>query len=187
MNTDRFYIASSEISASPPVSEEYADLIYRYQEPSGQSPIQLDQYHPQIVNSQYVILHLPISQGFTTTRAAGYATIPKLFTFLSTASLEDSGILTTLSQPVLDLTGKGVLVGFLDSGIDYTHPAFRNADGSTRIFGLWDQTDQRGTPPLDLSYGTEYTQEEINQAGTGRSGTRNRCSRHRLRLSGQIQ
>ncbi len=164
MNTDRFYIASSEISASPPVSEEYADLIYRYQEPSGQSPIQLDQYHPQIVNSQYVILHLPISQGFTTTRAAGYATIPKLFTFLSTASLEDSGILTTLSQPVLDLTGKGVLVGFLDSGIDYTHPAFRNADGSTRIFGLWDQTDQRGTPPLDLSYGTEYTQEEINQA-----------------------
>ena len=51
------------------------------------------------------------------------------------------------------LTGKGVVVAILDSGIDYSHPDFRNADGSTRILALYDETLDR-----------EYTTEEINQA-----------------------
>ena len=51
------------------------------------------------------------------------------------------------------LTGKGVLVSILDSGIDYSHPDFRNEDGSTRILALYDETLER-----------EYTAEEINQA-----------------------
>ena len=38
------------------------------------------------------------------------------------------------------LTGKGVLVGVIDSGIDYAHPDFRNEDGTTRILELWDQS-----------------------------------------------
>ena len=37
------------------------------------------------------------------------------------------------------LTGRGVIVGVADSGIDLTHPAFRNPDGTTRILSLWDQ------------------------------------------------
>lgn len=53
----------------------------------------------------------------------------------------------------LGLTGKGVIVAILDSGIDYSHPDFRNADGSTRILALYDETLER-----------EYTTEEINQA-----------------------
>lgn len=36
----------------------------------------------------------------------------------------------------LSLTGKGVLVAVLDSGVDYTHPEFRNADGTTRDSGI---------------------------------------------------
>lgn len=51
------------------------------------------------------------------------------------------------------LTGKGVIVAVLDSGIDYSHPDFRNEDGSTRILALYDETLER-----------EYTSEEINQA-----------------------
>lgn len=39
-----------------------------------------------------------------------------------------------------DLTGQGILVAVIDSGIDYAHPDFRNADGTTRIAYLWDQT-----------------------------------------------
>ena len=49
------------------------------------------------------------------------------------------------------LTGRGVLVGIVDSGIDLTNPDFRNEDGTTRIAALWDQTDR------------EYTSEEINE------------------------
>ena len=41
--------------------------------------------------------------------------------------------------------------------------AFRNPDGSTRVIGLWDQTDQSGTPPGDMHYGTAYSGEEIDR------------------------
>ena len=51
------------------------------------------------------------------------------------------------------LSGKGVLIGMIDSGIDYSLDAFLKADGSTRIRYLWDQTN-----------GKEYISEEINQA-----------------------
>lgn len=44
------------------------------------------------------------------------------------------------------LTGKGILVGVVDSGVDYFHSDFRNADGSSRILRLWDQSIQ-GNPP----------------------------------------
>src|SRR5262245_26717219 len=35
--------------------------------------------------------------------------------------------------------GRGVLVGICDWGIDFTHPNFRNPDGTTRLEALWDQ------------------------------------------------
>ena len=77
-------------------------------------------------------------------------------------SLEVSGITAVQNQPVLGLNGRDVLIGFLDTGIDCTHPAFRYSDGSSRIVGLWDQTIQTKTPPFDLEYGSAYTREEIN-------------------------
>ncbi len=51
------------------------------------------------------------------------------------------------------LTGRGIIVAVIDSGIDYYHSDFRNEDGSTRILELWDQTSDR-----------VYTREEINEA-----------------------
>ena len=51
------------------------------------------------------------------------------------------------------LSGKGVLVAVVDSGIDYFHEVFRKEDGTTRILELWDQTQNR-----------IYTEGEINRA-----------------------
>lgn len=51
------------------------------------------------------------------------------------------------------LSGKGILVGIVDSGIDYFHGDFRNEDGTTRILYLWDQVQDR-----------IFTEEEINEA-----------------------
>ena len=61
------------------------------------------------------------------------------------------------------LTGKGILMGIVDSGIDYFHPDFRNEDGSSRILALWDQSIP-GRPPRGYVTGTEYTKEEIDEA-----------------------
>lgn len=48
-------------------------------------------------------------------------------------------------------------------GIDYLHSAFRNADGSTRIVSIWDQTVE-GNPPEGYLRGTEYSREQIQEA-----------------------
>ena len=61
------------------------------------------------------------------------------------------------------LTGQGVIVAIIDTGIDYTHKDFRNKDGTTRIINIWDQTIQ-GNPPDGFLFGTVYTREQINMA-----------------------
>lgn len=64
-----------------------------------------------------------------------------------------------------NLFGRGVLVAILNSGIDYSHPDFRNEDGTTRIVALWDQTIP-GNPPEGFRIGSLYTREQINEALT---------------------
>ena len=145
----------------PALSEDYSDIIVRRQYlPSDPNKA----FPEQIVNKQYSILYAPLSEALATTSQIGYSSVPKLFTFQNTVSLETSGILSVQAQPYLALSGKDVLIGFLDSGIDYTHPAFRNSDGTTRILGIWDQSDQNGTPPPGFLYGSSYSSEEINHA-----------------------
>lgn len=68
------------------------------------------------------------------------------------------------TNPFLNLTGRGVYLAIIDTGIDYLNPEFQFEDGSTKIFRIWDQTIQTGTPPEDLIIGSEYTEEQINAA-----------------------
>ena len=68
-----------------------------------------------------------------------------------------------VQSPPPALSGRGVLVGVVDSGIDYENPDFRNEDGTTRIAALWDQTIP-GNPPEGYTRGTEYTREQIDEA-----------------------
>ncbi|MEE1086884.1 MAG: S8 family peptidase [Schaedlerella sp.] len=68
-----------------------------------------------------------------------------------------------VQQTPFSLHGNGVLIGIVDSGIDYTLSDFRNADGTTKIRFLWDQTIE-GNPPVGYERGTEYTREQINRA-----------------------
>ena len=97
-----------------------------------------------------------------------YNSVPKCYTLIDTQAMEQSGIIQVQNYPTLNLQGSGVLIGFVDTGIDYRNPIFRNLDGSTRIAGIWDQTIQTGEPPENMFYGTEYTKEQINEAlGSG--------------------
>lgn len=59
--------------------------------------------------------------------------------------------------------GEEVIIGFCDSGIDWSHPDFIDSNGESRILFIWDQTDDTGSPPGgDFNYGTEYDSVQIN-------------------------
>lgn len=93
-----------------------------------------------------------------------YNSVPKCYTLIDSEAMTQSGITQVQNYPTLSLQGSGVLIGFVDTGIDYQNPIFRNLDGSTRIVGIWDQTIQEGEPPEGMFYGTEYREEAINTA-----------------------
>lgn len=82
---------------------------------------------------------------------------------LGQAALEASGIFQLQQHPYLNLTGNGVLIGFVDTGIDYTLDTFRYEDGSSKIQYIYDQT-ARGTGVDTFLLGQEYTNEDINRA-----------------------
>ena len=80
-------------------------------------------------------------------------------------SVQGTGPITGIGET--GLSGKGVLVGVVDSGVDYRHPDFRKEDGSTRILKLWDQTAipaEMQAPPKGYAVGVEYTKEMIDEA-----------------------
>lgn len=68
-----------------------------------------------------------------------------------------------VKRPPYTLTGKGILIAVIDSGIDYAHPEFLNPEGTTRIEVIWDQTIE-GKPPIGYQRGTLYTKEQIDEA-----------------------
>ena len=144
-----------------PYAENYYDLMVSYTNLSNE-------YLPrgciQPVDKDYEILYLPM-EGLPELNALNYTytAIPKCYTILARAAMEASGITRVQNQPTLSLKGQGILMGFLDTGIDYQHPAFRNSDGTTRIVRIWDQT-LPGEAPTGFLYGTEYQKAEIDAA-----------------------
>ena len=61
-------------------------------------------------------------------------------TGIDASCFPDYNIVTGRNVNTTTLTGKGTAIAVLDSGVDYRHPDFRNADGSTRILAYWDQS-----------------------------------------------
>ncbi len=62
-----------------------------------------------------------------------------------------------------NLTGRGTLIGIIDTGIDYAHPDFISETQGSRVRYIWDQTIP-GNPPAGFITGTEYTNDQINAA-----------------------
>ncbi len=127
--------------------------------------------NPQIIVSQvlggrYVILYANRGEARNIQDVLGTSyigSLPLVCGLLDTAAMEASGILQVQEQPFLDLRGRGVLVGIVDTGIDYTQEAFIYEDGTSKIQYLFDQSARGNTPP-GFFIGTEYTNAQINEA-----------------------
>lgn len=149
------------------VSNTYQDYIIPYNRPSDFDILR--DFGPQYLDRRYMAIRsendppdFPFNDGRVPFNPNLF--LPKLFTPLSTVSLENSGIIQAQTYPNLNLSGRGVLIGFVDTGIDYTHPAFLTSDGKTRIVSIWDQSIQTGAADNPFQYGTIYTAEQIQEA-----------------------
>lgn len=75
-----------------------------------------------------------------------------------------AGINFIEDNPYINLNGKDVLIGIIDSGIDYLHPDFINEDNTSKIISIWDQESEVKPPPEGMIFGSEFTRDDINQA-----------------------
>lgn len=159
------------------LSEDYADIITDFElieQLLAESGI--DSCF-QAIDAGYSVAHVkrseipPISMGYY-----GYSSIPKLYGLMQEEAMEqpfaasfDPSCLTAMGNiriqnPPLALQGKGVIIGFIDTGIRYQEEAFRREDGSSRIVSIWDQTIQTGESPAGFLYGSEYRRADIDRA-----------------------
>lgn len=74
-----------------------------------------------------------------------------------------SGVNYIEQNPYINPSGKDTIIVILDSGINYLHPDFIRDDNTTKILSIWDQTTDKGNPPTNLKFGSEFTSEEINR------------------------
>ncbi len=145
------------------------ELIVRY----SADLEQLRQQYPQITIIEllngYAVVTLPqeLMQSFTDRVEIEYIEKPKRLFFAV-----DQGIRASCILPVQNsypgLSGRGILCGLADSGIDWRHMDFCSPDGTTRIAAIWDQTLEpdasRGMePPAGYGRGVEFTREQINK------------------------
>ncbi|HWP51714.1 MAG TPA: S8 family serine peptidase [Clostridia bacterium] len=120
---------------------------------------------PERLNENYAILTIPMStfSKLFTVRGVEYFEMPKSMAYMLQRSMDKACITSVQRERDFDLRGNGVLVAIIDSGIDYTHPDFRNQDGSSRILYLWDQSLE-GPPPTGFSKGQLFTKAELDAA-----------------------
>lgn len=164
------------------VSEETGDYIIEYNSLYFEQIQRQDGVCISCVNDTWCILYTNYPGSRNINIQQGYYSVPKLYGLMDTTSFDASGITATLNQPLLNVRGQSVLIGFLDTGIDYLREDFKASDGRTRIAAVWDQTIQSvnyeedtgeaaGTEKYDreqvqgmVQYGTVYTREDINAA-----------------------
>ena len=143
-------------------SERLWDVIVKYSGPESRLGGEDIQVVPLL--GGYAVVTLPESEidAYSDRERIEFIEKPKRLYFETFQGREASCIMP-VQEGKNGLTGKGVLVGIVDAGVNFFHLDFRNEDGSSRILYLWDQSIP-GNPPKGYTKGTEYTKEEIDKA-----------------------
>ena len=135
--------------------------------------LQIEELYPEVkiqpLLNGYVILTIPqkLIEEISLRPEIEYMEKPKRLFFAATEGRRASCVNVLQSEnaaPYIPgnapegLFGTGILVAVIDSGIDYSHPDFRNEDGNTRIVELWDQN-------LDQVFDADQINEALRQEG----------------------
>ena len=136
------------------------------------------------IMERIAIQHCPQrEQRLTNLESVPYSFIPKLYGLMDSTNMEVTGVKQVQEPGNLSLSGKGVITGFIDTGIDYTNPLFLNSAGDSRIGVIWDQTIPGSRPSAEVRaevmeelnrmdndelvtpwYGTAFYNTQINEA-----------------------
>lgn len=163
---ERLRDKSAQLNVGFSNEEKTWELIVKYN--GNIENLQSDLIRVERLIAGYAIVTLPESliETFSQLDEVEYIEKPKRLYFSTLAGKQASCIFrVTEREPFL--SGEGILLAVIDSGIDYKSPEFKNGLGNTRIQFLWDQTlaaDGENTPPEGFFVGVEFTEDEINRA-----------------------
>lgn len=125
-------------------SNEYSDYMINFFEGFEEAG---DLYRDGCVNpilERIAVLHTPRPEDYMTNlERVPYSFVPKIFGLMDSSNLDAIGINRVKNSNILGNGAKNVMVGLIDTGIDYTNPLFLDPLGNTRINVIWDQTIQR--------------------------------------------
>jgi subtilisin family serine protease len=146
-------------------SNDYADLLINHHNDTAA----FNNFPPGAINyidSNYAVLHIPAEELTVNSLSKfGYPAIPCCYSLQSTPYHIEAPLSCTSKDPQNSLTGRGILIGVVDTGIDYLSPLFQTSFKTTRILTIWDQTiESANNYPSDFYYGTEFSEEQINLA-----------------------
>lgn len=130
------------------------------------------------IDDKWIVAHstFPSERQFNISDI-GYYTIPKIYglmrlegdlsvgsnVYVDSSSMDAVNATKIINQPYLNARGQGVMIGVIDTGIDYTRDNFRDSAGNTRIMAIWDQTGEYSDNAF-VQYGALYESEQINEA-----------------------
>ncbi len=163
------YSISQSNSCSPYVySEDTINYLIKYDNDLTRIYNQIQPDCVNIINDFFLVAYKKLQSGESYINATfkyGYSYVPKCYGLMDISAVNDTNVDKIRNLPGLNLTGKDTIIGFIDTGIDYTNPLFRNADGTTRIKEIWDQSQSAyGNAPSVFGYGGLYSEDLINQA-----------------------
>lgn len=145
-------------------NEDYYDFLTEYGAIGGsvKDLFQTDCTYP--INNRITSFFLEQQQNQPVPyEQMSFSMIPKCYGLMDAEALQETGVWQVQSGP-LELTGQNVMIGFVDTGIDYNNPIFRYEDGRSKIHSIWDQSIPSKMPQEGVYYGTIYDREQIEQA-----------------------
>lgn len=150
------------------LSNEYEDLMVNFLEGIRGSEELYRTGCVNEINSKIGIIHIPRPEDYLTNlESIPYSYIPKLFGLMDSSNMEVTGVKQVKNPNYIGLNGKNVILGLIDTGIDYTNPLFKDANENTRIGVIWDQNitelENSEEVPKPL-YGTAFGSNQINLA-----------------------
>lgn len=148
------------------VSEEYVSFLVRYNSDFASVNDILAPECITTINNQFLIAYRSLKSLEGSALLPYRNTLyPKCYALMDNSAIAATGATRIQNFQELSLTGRDVLVGFVDTGIDYQNPLFQTKQGRTRIEAIWDQTTNQFSPENGIyGYGSIFDKEQIDAA-----------------------